>query len=132
LAFVPVDHLSQSRLSVQSAELEDVFVVSVRGELDLYGADALRLELDSVWQQGASRIVVDLSEVTFVDSTALGVLVLAAKRMRSRKGTLTLVLDDPRTLRVFEVTGLNRVFPLERSLGAAIDAAVGAQPQGSP
>jgi anti-sigma B factor antagonist len=66
--------------------------------------------------------VVDLLRVTFLDSTALGVLVGAAKRVRAGGGSIVLVSDDPRTLRVFEITGLGGIFTLERSLVAAIEA----------
>jgi anti-sigma B factor antagonist len=120
---VTVEHIADSRVTVQAARLEDVYVVTASGELDLCGADALRRELDRVHDAGAVRLIVDLLRVTFLDSTALGVLVGAAKRQRARGGRIVLAIDDPRTLRVFEVTGLDGVFSLERSLPAAIDAA---------
>jgi len=129
---VTVEHIADSRVTVQSARLEDVYVVTAAGELDLYGAEPLRAELDRVHEAGAARLIVDLLRVTFLDSSALGVLVGAAKRQRAGGGEIVLVMDDPRTLRVFEVTGLDGVFNLERSLPAAIDAATAVALRGRP
>jgi anti-sigma B factor antagonist len=75
-----------------------------------------------VLDERATRITVDLLRVTFLDSTSLGVLVGAAKRAHARGGRIVLVADDPRTLRVFEITGLGGVFALERSLATAVEA----------
>ena len=126
-----IEHIPDSRVIVQSAQLGDTFVVTASGELDLYGADALREELDRVHECGAVRLIVDLLGVSFIDSTALGLLVGAAKRARAAGGRIVLVSDDPRTLRVFEVTGLDGVFALEHSLLAAIDTAVAGSEGGS-
>jgi anti-sigma B factor antagonist len=127
-----VEHIADPHATVQAARLEDLYVVTATGELDEGGADSLRTELDRVYDAGASRLIVDLLRVTFLDSTALGVLVGAAKRQRALGGRILLVVDDPRTLRVFEVTGLDGVFTLERSLPAAIDAATAAALGGRP
>jgi len=59
---------------------------------------------------GHTSLVVDLLAVTFLDSTALGVLVGALKRCRERGGELQLVMADPRILKIFEITGLSTVF----------------------
>jgi anti-sigma B factor antagonist len=122
---VAIEHIADSLVTVRSARLGDVYVVTAAGELDLYGADSLRAELDRVEADGAARLIVDLLRVTFLDSSALGVLVACSKRLQPGGGKVVLVTDDPRTLRVFEVTGLDRVFALERSLPAAIDAVTG-------
>jgi anti-sigma B factor antagonist len=128
---VPVEHLADSRVIVQSAQVGGALVVTACGELDLYGAESLRTEIDRVLDRRGTRLVVDLLGVSFIDSTALGVLVGAAKRVRAEGGRIVLVSDDPRTLRVFEITGLDGVFTLERSLMAAIDAAIAASNGGS-
>lgn len=119
---VPIEQLSDLNVTVQTARFEEAFVVTVYGELDLHGADLLRTELDRVLDERAARVVVDLLRVTFLDSTSLGVLVGAAKRAHARGGRIVLVADDPRTLRVFEITGLGGVFALERSLATAVEA----------
>jgi anti-sigma B factor antagonist len=87
----------------------ELALVSVWGELDLYTAERLQARIDEAGAVGADTVLVDLSEVSFVDSTALAVLVQETKRLEGRGHSLVLVTNDPRTLRVVEVTGLNRV-----------------------
>jgi anti-sigma B factor antagonist len=103
----------------------DAFVVSAAGELDLASVEPLERELDQVVGRGARRVIVDLTGVTFIDSASLGVLVGEAKRLRANGGACVLVADDPRILRVFEITGLDRMFGIERSLAEGVDRLVG-------
>jgi len=104
-----------------SADLgDDSYVVSADGELDVHTAPRLDDELSDLIARGARRLVIDLSGAAFIDSTTLGVLLRALKRLESRRGVLLLVADDPRVLRTFEITGLNRRFRVERALADAI------------
>jgi len=103
----------------------DCFVVAAGGELDLHTVDRLRDKLADVIEAGGRRILVDLTGVSFMDSTALGVLVGAAKTLRSSRGHLVLVADDPRVTRVIEITGLERVLRVEPSLPEAVQRLVG-------
>jgi len=103
----------------------DSFVLAAGGELDLHTVDRLREKLADVLEQGGRRVLVDLTGVSFMDSTALGVLVNAAQALRSSGGRLVLVADDPRVTRVIEITGLERVFSIESSLPEAVQRLVG-------
>ena len=79
--------------SLSTAALDDSrHVVAVAGEIDLFTAPELKAALSDALESGRNRIVVDLSETTFLDSTALGVLIGAVKRLRSRDGVLTITL----------------------------------------
>jgi anti-sigma B factor antagonist len=102
----------------------DSFVVAAGGELDLYTSERLREKLADALGLGGRRILVDLTGVSFMDSTALGVLVEAAKALKSSGGQLVLVADDPRVTRVIEITGLGRVFRVEPSLQEAVQQLV--------
>ena len=102
----------------------DSFVVAAGGELDLYTSERLRDKLADVLELGGRRILVDLTGVSFMDSTALGVLVGAAKKLQSSGGQMVLVADDPRVTRVIEMTGLARVFRVESSLPEAVQQLV--------
>ena len=84
--------------------------LTLRGEIDVHSAPALREHLLTAVQQGEARIVVHLDGVTFIDSTGLGVLVGAHKAQQQAGHTLELVCSRPRLLRILEVTGLHRVF----------------------
>ena len=98
-------------------------VLSVRGEVDVYTAPRLREKLVELVSEGKYRIVVDLEGVDFLDSTGLGVLVGGLKRLRSHDGDLTLVCTQHRILKVFEITGLTKVFVIHESVDAATSAA---------
>ena len=126
-----VQELVPSLCEIKTAWFGDVYVVAVSGELDGNAADPLRIELERIVRLGGRTIVVDLLSVSFIASTALDVLVAAAKRVGHAEGRLILVADDPRTLRELQATGLDRVFALERTLSAAIDAAIGVGKAGS-
>jgi len=118
--------IALTQLRLGTARFADAFIVTVTGELDLHTAPRLDDELSGLSERRAPKIIVDLADVPFIDSTALGVLVAAAKRSRTDGGLLILVTNDPRTLRVFEVTGLDRTFNLERSLSDAVGRALDA------
>jgi len=95
-------------------------VLVVRGEVDIATAPKLREKLVELASQGAKQVVVDLDGVDFLDSTGLGVLIGGMKRLRGLDGDLTLVCTQPRILKVFEITGLNRAFSIYESVDAAV------------
>jgi anti-anti-sigma factor len=96
-------------------------VVRLAGELDLYNADDIRHALTAAIEGGAARIVVDMAEVDFVDSTALGVLIEA----RSKLGQDGVLLAAPQleTRRTLEVSGLDRHLPVHDSVDGALASA---------
>lgn len=97
-------------------------VLSVRGEVDVSTAPRFRERLIELVNDGRCKVVADLSEVDFLDSTGLGVLVGGLKRLRSHDGDLTLVCPQSRILKVFEITGLTQVFSIHESVDAAVGA----------
>ena len=104
---------------VRGVEAHDgAVVLFLAGELDLYNADELRAALDQAIARGPSRVVVDLSAVDFVDSTALGVLIEA----RGRLGPDGFRLSAPQldTRRVLQVSGLDRHLPVHDSVDDAL------------
>ena len=101
-------------------------VVAVRGEIDLFTAPELKKTLADAIENGAIRVVVDLSETSFLDSTALGVLIGAVKRLRSRDGQLVIVNTDANIAKTFEITGLDQIFTILESRDSAVSALDGA------
>jgi anti-sigma B factor antagonist len=85
-------------------------VIALSGELDLYTCPEFKEELLRVVGDGATLVVVDLTQTTFIDSTALGVLIRGVERLKMNHGRLVVACPDPNIVKVFEVTGLNRVF----------------------
>jgi anti-sigma B factor antagonist len=109
------------KLALETEQLGDgVYVVSPAGELDLYTCPEFKQELLGVISSGARHVVVDLSLTTFVDSTALGVLLRGVERLKAADGRLSVVCLDENILRVFQVTGLHRVFEIHSSRADAL------------
>lgn len=106
-------------LSLATREVGGYAVVEVRGEVDVYTASELRKKLLEVIDGGASQLVADLSRVDFLDSTGLGVLVGALKRLRMAGGDMSLVCDREKLLKIFRITALDRVFALHPTLETA-------------
>jgi len=101
---------------------DDRHVISVQGEIDLFTAPELKAAVGGIIDSGKSRLVVDLSETTFLDSTALGVLIGAVKRLRSREGALTIVNVDANIAKTFEITGLDQIFTIRPTRDEAVEA----------
>jgi anti-sigma B factor antagonist len=101
-------------------------VLAVRGEIDLFTAPELKQVLAESIEADRVRIIVDLTETTFLDSTALGVLIGAVKRLRSRDGALAIVNVDENIAKTFEITGLDQIFTILPTREAAIEAVAAA------
>ena len=112
-------------LSVSSSEQGGVTIVHVAGEIDVYTAPLLREVLDKQIAEGRTDLVVDLEKVTFMDSTGLGVLVGRLKLVRGQNGSLRIVSAEERILKVFSITGLDKVFHIHPSIDEATAAAQG-------
>jgi anti-sigma B factor antagonist len=97
-------------------------VIAARGEIDLFTAPDLKQVLTDAIEGGEHRVVIDLSEVSFLDSTALGVLIGAVKRLRSRGGALAIVNTDSSIAKTFEITGLDQIFTILGTRKEALQA----------
>lgn len=106
-------------LSISTETNEEAVVVHVGGDLDVYTAPRLRETLAKALVDGR-RLVLDLSEVHFIDSTALGVLVSALEQSQAAAGDLRLVLDDPYLLKIFHITGFDGMFSIYPEIADAV------------
>ena len=89
--------------------LEEEAVISVIGELDFSTAPRLREQILELLKGNTSNLVIDLSRMEFVDSSGLGVLVAAMKRIRERNGRLMLRSPSANTSKVLQVSGLDKL-----------------------
>ena len=99
---------------------DGTFVVALSGEIDLYTAPELKAELLRLVAEEPRRIVVDMTDATFVDSTTLGVLLGAVKRLRLQGGELEIVCSDLNIRRILSITLLDRAFTIYESLDVAL------------
>jgi anti-sigma B factor antagonist len=124
-AGTPNDQNDPTEFGIIENEIDETTsVVAVSGELDLTTAPRLKWMLHDLLHAGRSRQVVDLTETTFMDSTALGVLV-GVNRSLSEDMTLVIVCSRPNVLRIFELSGMDGVFTIVPTLDDALQHARG-------
>ena len=109
-------------LSLTTREADGKTIVSVGGEIDVYTAPKLRDKISELVASGTYDIVVDMQQVEFLDSTGLGVLVGGLKKVRAHDGSLRLVCNQDRLLKIFRITGLAKVFVIHETADEALAA----------
>jgi anti-sigma B factor antagonist len=97
-------------------------LVELSGEVDLYTAPRFKVDLLELVESGVDTVVVDLSRVTFIDSTALGVIIGGVKRMRERDGRLVIVAGSRPVVRILDITGLDKVLTVYDTRDEALAA----------
>jgi anti-sigma B factor antagonist len=107
--------------AVHSREVGPATVIAVSGELDIHTAPDLTEVLSPALAAGRP-VVVDLTDVTFMDSSGLSVFVTALKRAREAGNSLGLVIAEPRVMRVFSITGIDTLIDIHATLDLAIAA----------
>jgi anti-sigma B factor antagonist len=107
------------RIAVESLD-QGIARIRVAGDVDVRAAPDLKERLDGLVQEGHSRLLVDLSEAVFIDSTALGVLLATVRELRKRRGRLAVFCPDPAMHELFELVGHNLIFPVESTFERAL------------
>jgi anti-sigma B factor antagonist len=100
---------------------EATHVVAVRGEIDLFTAPEFKQHVSAPIDAGVPHVIVDLSGTTFIDSSSLGVLIGAHRRLKLRGGSLVIVCENEPIIKTFRITGLDGVFTLVSSLDDAVN-----------
>lgn len=99
-------------LEITTERDDGVCTMSLEGEVDVYTAPQLKESLIAQIESGCSRIIVDLDSVGFIDSSGLGVLVGGLRRAKERDGAIRLVCTRDNILKIFRITGLDKVFAI--------------------
>ena len=99
-----------------------ITVLELRGEIDAATGPEMRSRLVEIIAEGETELVLDLAGVTFMDSTALGVLISARRRVKALDGYLDLVTQNPLFVRLFHITGLDKLFAIHASVDEALAA----------
>lgn len=106
-------------LGIELERQGDTCVVSLSGEVDVYTSPALKERLIEAVDGQCSNILVDMSDVAFIDSSGLGVLVSGLRRVKERGGNMRLVCTKDSILKIFRITGLDKVFPIFSDMAEA-------------
>ena len=99
--------------------------LDLEGEVDVYTAPLLRQEIMDQVDSGVKHLLVNLEKVEYLDSTGLGILIGGVKRMKEQEGSLKLIGPSARITRIFEITGLNRIFDVYADEQSALSAIKG-------
>src|SRR3954454_21748927 len=99
---------------------DDTHVVAVSGEIDLFTAPEFKQRMSAPIDAGRSQLIVDLSRTTFIDSSSLGVLIGAHRRLTLRGGSLVVVCNNDAITKTFKITGLDGVFAIAPTVEAAL------------
>ena len=110
------------QFEVLASDRPGVAVLAARGEIDVASAPEFRASLSDLIEDGPTILIVDTSDVSFIDSTGLGVLIGAEKQMRNDGRRLRLVVTQPQVTRLLALTGLNEVFTVMSSTDEARNA----------
>lgn len=94
----------------------DRYILTVSGEVDLATSPELDTAIIGAIESGTTSVVIDLTDVSFMDSSGLGVIVRGLKRCREADKDLDLVITNDRVLKVFGITGLDQVIPIHASI----------------
>ncbi len=106
-------------LDIKTERADGSCVITVAGEVDVYTSPTLKREIARVMDDGCENVIVDLEKIGFIDSSGLGVLVSALRAMKEQGGTMRLVCSADSILKIFRITGLDKVFPLFASVEEA-------------
>lgn len=106
-------------LEITTQQQDGVCALSLAGEVDVYTAPWLKEALVEQIESGCARIIVDLDGVGFIDSSGLGVLVGGLRRAKEQDGAIRLVCTRDNILKVFRITGLDKVFPIFADISEA-------------
>ncbi len=107
-------------LTLETRDVDGRTIVAVGGEIDVYTAPKLRDKITELVAAGTYDLVIDMEAVEFLDSTGLGVLVGGLKKVRAHDGSLHLVCNQDRLLKIFRITGLAKVFVIHETTAAAL------------
>ena len=107
-------------MTIDVSRVEGVTIVDLTGELDAYTSLELRETVIRLIEEGSLNIIVNLEKVDFIDSVGLGTLVGCLKRSAEHGGSITLVCSNPQIQKVFDITGLSKIFAIYKTREEAL------------
>src|SRR5919202_2511592 len=121
MAWAAQDAVREDKLVAETVSLgDDAFLIDLAGEFDLHTAPRFERRALEALGRGAATVVIDLTGVSFIDSTTIGILMRTRKRLAPLKGRLLIVCADQNILRLFEITALDRLLEMYRTREEAL------------
>ncbi len=111
------------KVNVREAQ-GDTYIVDLNGEIDVYTSPKVKDAIGDLIDKGHYNLVINLEKVRYIDSTGLGVLIGGLKRVREHGGTVNLVCTNPQIKKIFDITGLVKIFGIYDDEDAAMKALV--------
>jgi anti-sigma B factor antagonist len=102
----------------------DCYVVDLSGEIDVYTSPKVKDAVGDLIDRGVYYLVINLEKVRYIDSTGLGVLIGGLKRVREHGGSVNLVCTNPQIKKIFDITGLVKIFGIFDNEDSAMKALV--------
>lgn len=110
-----------TEFSTSDVEIDETtHVIAVRGEINIFTAPVFKARIAAATDAGRDVVVIDLASATFIDSSSLGVLISAHRRLSQREGRLIIACDVPALRNTFRITGLDAVLEIVASREAAL------------
>lgn len=94
---------------------EKAQAIEVQGEIDVYTSPKVKEIITELIEKGNYNLVINLEGVRYIDSTGLGVLIGALKKVREKEGSINLVCNNPQIKKIFNITGLVKIFGIYKS-----------------
>lgn len=109
-----------SEFAVETEKLDDYTLLRPKGDIDAYSVGDFREALTAIGEE--ANVIIDLSEVPFMDSAGLGALIGGIRRNRSNEGKIVVVCGKPALTRLLHTTGFDRIVPVTETLDEGIEA----------
>jgi anti-sigma B factor antagonist len=110
-------------LQIAVRKSKGIAIIDLAGEVDAFTSSRFREIMMDIIEGGGTNLIINMTDVQYIDSSGLGALVGGLKRATERKGRITLICERPQVRKVFEITGLEKVFPIFSTEQEALEAA---------
>lgn len=112
-------------MKIDSEVLENTLILRLHGELDVHTAEIFKAEADELLDLGPSNVILNVEEVTFIDSSGLGAILGRFKRISSAQGRMVIVRPKPHIRQILELSGLRQIIPVYYSEKTALNRLAG-------
>lgn len=102
-------------MEIKTELKKEIFVISLSGEIDIYNSKEVKDLVEAKLQEGVYNYIIDLDDVSYIDSSGIGSLIACRTSIVNRKGSLHLVNIKGSVKRVFDLTKLNKYFTISSS-----------------